>query len=115
MTIDTKRNKIIERYLDLASIKKPIVEEIRQANIKSNLEKEQIDHEHADYRTFISRGNAEQLSADISESLPVPDFIPMDEDARKNVIPFKHLWQYYWFVDETDAKIDRAIDEAVDV
>ena len=104
--------EILDEYIELLSLRN---QNWFETSLAEWVKKSQLNREAWErYKTFLARSVSDQQKAELLHNNPIFDYIPLDDEARKNAYPLKESWRYRWKVDETDSKIYDTVSDAAD-
>ena len=110
-----KKHEVEERLVILKAIKNKDglidAQKIWRENNKARRVLER-PHDKSDYMTNIGFTVKTAKDAELLAGMQEYNFIPMDKDARANVMPFKLNWSYWWIMSKTDKMLSKVIPES---
>lgn len=107
---EKKLHKVETRLTYLHKIKSPIAK--KQPDWKQNyiwVETKELDPYKSNYSSNLAFSIINAKASEILSWMQEYDFIPLSNDAQRNVLFVQKLWEYEWLKSNTDREITKAI------
>lgn len=107
---EERLHKVEERLTYLFSIKSPLAKQ--QLDWKKNyiwVETEELDPYKSNFNSNLAFTIINAKASEILSWIQEYDFIPLNNEAQRNVLFVKKIWEYEWLNSWTDKEIAKAI------